>query len=170
MASHHAFTACPRRLPASMGAASWAVHRVSDSLWHRVAAGVARLRPVGVVIGLLLVIERQQLSSSPRCRNRPTGVAMELRWERHRGPCRAARLPGELHFGPWKLSPTCYSAANVSSSAARHDAGTGLPGWRWSFDGSGIVGHGIAARWDSLTMTTHRTTADATRETTGRLR
>ena len=62
-----------------MGPASWAMPRSSPS-WG------APLRPVDVVTGQLLGSERQQLSSSPRCRNRPTGVAMELRWVRHRGP------------------------------------------------------------------------------------
>ena len=48
-------------------------------------------------------------------------VAMELRWVRHRGPCRAARLPGELHFDPWMLSPARF-VIERQRSAAQLDA------------------------------------------------
>ena len=36
--------------------------------------------------------------------------------------CALRFVTESLDFGPWKLSSTCYSAANTSSSAAQHDA------------------------------------------------
>ena len=68
-------------------------HRFVTPCYVRVTIrhGVARLRPVEAVIGLLLGREHQLSAAPPRCQEPGYQVAWALRWVRHRGPCREAR-------------------------------------------------------------------------------